>query len=94
MYYCTDDVRVVSTPFHPLDPNSESLCLVPLKSLLVDGIVVLVTRLVILFIMPSLGIMCHVLSLVVQDSMYVMPVHVPRLTNFPIQCPLVVLQLL
>jgi hypothetical protein len=91
-----NNVRVVSTPFHPLDPNSESLCLVPLKSLLIDGIVVLVTPLVRLFIVSSPRIICHVFSLVVQVSLCVMHVHVhvPMLTNFLIQCPLVVLRLL
>jgi hypothetical protein len=64
-YYCTDNVRVVFTPFHHLNPNSTSWCLVPSKSLLIADIVILVTPIVRLFIVLSPSIIYHVLILVV-----------------------------
>jgi hypothetical protein len=60
-----DDVRVVFTPFHNLDQNSTSLCLVPSKFPLIDVIIVLAIPLVRSFVVSSPSIIYHVPILVV-----------------------------
>jgi hypothetical protein len=61
----------------------------PSKSLLIDGIVVYVIPLGILFIMSLAKIIYLVQHLIIPFNLFVMPVHVSRLTNYHIQSLLV-----